>query len=140
MCIACRRVCFSDTSALKMCRTPCVGVGVGTAAEGEGERLVVVGKESPAPPASSPTPSNSDIFVLPPMPLDLAQLTAVINDALLHVGVFSSVPPTASLFTWLDPSSLPPGESQSSDAAVPSNGPICVNLYSDSQSGLSDFF
>ena len=108
MCIACRRVCFSDTAALKMCRTPCVSVGVGTAAVGEGERLVVVGKEPPAPPAASLTQPNSDIFVLPPRPLDLAQLTAVVNDALLHVGVFSSVPPAASPFSWLDPSSPPP--------------------------------
>ena len=108
MCIACRRVCFSDVAALKLCRTSCVSVGVGTAVD-EDERLVAVGKESPAPAAASSTHTHSDIFVLPPRPLDLSQLTAVVNDALLHVGVFSSVPPAASPFSWLDPSSPPWG-------------------------------
>ena len=82
MCIACRRVCFSDAAALKLCRSTCVSVGQGLVIDGDRVRLEVgVALASSADPA--PSQPDPDVFVLPPVPLNLTQLTQDMTDVFL---------------------------------------------------------
>jgi hypothetical protein len=56
--------------------------------------------------------SSSDVFFLTQRSPNLAQLMTDVNEALQHAGVFSSIPPTPSPFSWLDPFALPIGEAE----------------------------
>ena len=114
MCIACRKVCFSDVAARKLCFTRCVGVGVGLVLASQEEGRMAEGSAGPAAlPVTTQNPGSSgDVLFLSQRPPDLAQLMTDINEALRHVGVFSTIPPTPSPFSWLDPSALPLGEAE----------------------------
>ena len=70
MCIACRKVCFSDNAARKMCFTHCVGVGVGLVLSSQEEgRMIAEGKAPISQPApTQPVGVDSDVFLLPPRP------------------------------------------------------------------------
>ena len=73
--------------------------------------------EGSAVPAALPVTtqtsgSSGDVLFLSQRPPDLAQLMTDVNEALRHVGVFSTIPPTPSPFSWLDPSALPLGEAE----------------------------
>ena len=64
MCIACRKVCFSDSAARKLCFTHCVGVGVGLVLASQEEGRMTEGGAVPnAPPETTQNPgSSSDVF------------------------------------------------------------------------------
>ena len=82
--------------------------------------------------------SSSDVLFLSQRPPDVAQLMTDINEALRHVGVFSTIPPTPSPFSWLDPSALPLGEAEPRVNFVDCEGEG-GNLDVGEDSGLSDF-
>ena len=90
MCIACRKVCFSDNAARKLCFTRCVGVGVGLVLASQEEGRMAEGGEAPIsqPVPTQPAGSNCDVVVLPQRPPDLALLMADVNDALRYAGFF----------------------------------------------------
>ena len=142
MCIACRKVCFSDVAARKLYFTRCVGVGVGLvlASQEEGRMAVRGGNSETEPVPTQPAGSSSDVFVLPPRPPNVAALMADVNDALRCVGVVSTTPPTPSPFVWLDPDALPFGE-VGPRGFVLDNVEACGflnNVDNDEDSGLSD--
>ena len=127
MCIPCRRVCFSDAAALKLCRSKCVSVGQGLVIDGDRVRLEV--SVAPAP-SVEPAPSQPDpeVFVLPPVPLNLTQLTQDMTDVFSCAGVESLSPHPVAPFNWLDPSSLPPEVSQDTSAEPLGCGAMCADI------------
>ena len=79
-----------------------------------------------------PPPPDSEVFVLPPKPLDLIQLTDDLNDALMHAGASISTPLSVAPFNWLEPTSSPPEVPQAAAAEPLSGGAPCsIDIFSD---------